>query len=100
MFTLVFRNQALLLMIQPLFAQSLFYGHEQVTGSFTDPRDGKTYKTVNIGGQWWMAENLNYETEKGSWCVEDDADASQYGRFYDWEIAKMVPPPGWHLPSR
>ncbi len=69
------------------------------TEPLVDARDGQSYKTVKIGDQIWMAENLNYATD-GSWCYDNDpANCAVYGRLYKRDVAINASPEGWHLPS-
>ena len=73
---------------------------DQFRGSFTDCRDGKTYRTIKIGNQIWMAENLAFKAKNECWAYNDDEEyVRHYGYLYDWETAKVACPSGWHLPS-
>lgn len=64
-----------------------------------DSRDNQEYRTVQIGSQVWMAENLSFEVEQSFCYTRFGYDCRKYGRFYTWDVAKDVCPAGWHLPT-
>lgn len=70
-------------------------------GSILDQRDGKSYKTIIIGKQLWMAENLAYKPENGKYMSYKNSKKNirKYGYLYDFETAKEVCLVGWHLPT-
>ena len=70
-----------------------------VKDSLIDDRDGQVYKTIKIGSQTWMAQNLNYEINDSRCYKNDSRNCSKYGRFYTWNDAINACPAGWHLPD-
>jgi uncharacterized protein (TIGR02145 family) len=83
-------------------SDSLVFVFKGEKGTFTDSRDGRKYKTIHIGKQVWMAQNMAFNAgDTCSWPYGDDEhNVAEHGRLYNWNSAKRYAcPGGWHLPT-
>ena len=67
--------------------------------SFVDPRDGQSYRTVELGGLRWMAENLRFDAPGSSCYANQPEHCQKSGRLYLFSDAVRACPAGWRLPS-
>ncbi len=103
--------------INTVSSSSLNSIYDATNNTLTDLRDGQVYKTVTIGTQVWMAQNLNYLPEDtigtiwsglslcggGTWKSKMEGDCSIFGRLYETDFTNekkdSICPNGWSLPT-
>ena len=66
--------------------------------TFTDARDGRSYRYVTHNGVDWFSQNLAWQGT-GVPFRSSPATAQMFGSFYTWEEALDACPEGWRLPT-
>lgn len=107
----------------PNNGSNILFNSDLTYGAATD-QDGNSYKTIQIGTQTWMAENLRATvyndgssipnvTDKNEWTylttgaycnvnhTTNSDSISTYGRLYNWNAVNSgkLAPTGWHIPT-
>lgn len=109
---------------KPVVANDVIFNPTLTYGTMTD-QNGNVYKTITIGSQVWMAENLratsyrngtpiNNITANGTWPTQtssaystynntsDPSKIKIYGNLYNWFAVtdtRNIAPVGWHVPT-
>ena len=81
------------------FPKEYYFNPDVEYGTFVDERDGETYKTVDVFGRTWMAENLRYATPDATQSVPVEEGCEIAGRYYSLDAAETACPAGWRLPD-